>query len=133
MITLDTSALVALADPDDANHEDAITALSVDPGPPIIPIGILAEVTYMLEVRVGPVPVDRFLADLRAGAFELDCGERALGRVRALIGQYADLPLGFADASVIACAERHRGRVLSFDRDFAVVAREGTISVHPSA
>ena len=63
------------------------------------------------------------------------CRRRAQGdfaRIRELVGRYADLPLGFADASVIACAERNGGRVLTFDaRDFGVVAREGTIQPLP--
>jgi predicted nucleic acid-binding protein len=47
--------------------------------------------------------------------------------------RYESLGLGLADAAVIACAERHRGRVLTFDRrHFPVVAQgEGTITVLP--
>jgi hypothetical protein len=49
------------------------------------------------------------------------------------VRRYRDLPLGFADAAVIACAEDNDGRVLTFDRrDFDVVSREGTIAVQPS-
>jgi len=41
---------------------------------------------------------------------------------------YRNLPLGLTDASVIACAERHGGRLLSLDlRHFVIVAREGKI------
>jgi predicted nucleic acid-binding protein len=44
--------------------------------------------------------------------------------------RYADLPLGFADAAVIACAERAKAEVLTFDRrDFEVVRREGTFRI----
>jgi len=51
---------------------------------------------------------------------------------RNLARRYADLPLGYADAAVIACAERSRGLVLTLDmRDFGVVAREGTIQILP--
>jgi hypothetical protein len=39
--------------------------------------------------------------------------------------------LGAADAAVVACAERNGGRVLTVDRDFGVVAGEGTITVLP--
>jgi predicted nucleic acid-binding protein len=40
------------------------------------------------------------------------------------------MPLGFADAAVIACAERRGGKVLTYDqRHFSVVAREGTIQI----
>jgi hypothetical protein len=48
------------------------------------------------------------------------------------MARYAEMKLGFADASVIACAERNGGRVMSFDRrDFEVVAAEGTIELLP--
>jgi predicted nucleic acid-binding protein len=84
---------------------------------------------YLLEQRM-PATVDRLLVDLESGAFGLDCGDRDLTRIRELVGRYADLPLGFADATVIACAERNGGLVLTFDmRDFGIVAREGRIQL----
>jgi hypothetical protein len=44
------------------------------------------------------------------------------------VRRYESLPIGFADASVIACAERSGKRVMTLDRrDFSVVAREGRI------
>ena len=50
----------------------------------------------------------------------------------AVVQRYEDLPLGFADASVICCAERNGGRVLTLDlRHFGVVAAEGRISLLP--
>jgi uncharacterized protein len=73
--------------------------------------------------------LDPFLADLETGAFTLDCGLDDIARVRHLVSRYADLPLGFADATVIACSERHGQRVLIFDAHFSVVAREGGFSV----
>lgn len=75
--------------------------------------------------------LDLFLANLEARAFVLDCGADDLPRIREeVIRRYTDLPLGFADASVIACAERHGGHVLSLDLShFGIVAREGKIRV----
>jgi predicted nucleic acid-binding protein len=62
----------------------------------------------------------------------MDCGEEDWSRIRELASRYANLPLGLADASVVACAERHTGRVLSLDeRDLQIVAREGRITVLP--
>lgn len=77
--------------------------------------------------------LETFISDLEArGRFVLECGEEDLGRIRELVRRYADLPLGFADACVIACAERNGGRVLTLDlRHFGVVAGEGKISVLP--
>jgi predicted nucleic acid-binding protein len=132
VIVLDTSALLALIDARDAAHEEAKASLSSAAGPYLVPAAILAEIGYLIEHRLGGRVLDVFLADLEVGAFELDCGEDDVGRVRELVDRYADLSLGLADAAVIACTERRGGRVMSFDRrDFEVVAREGRITLLP--
>ena len=57
-----------------------------------------------------------FLRGLERGQTLLDCGDRDLPRIRQLMARYADLPLRFGDAAVVACAERNGGVILSFDR-----------------
>lgn len=132
MITLDSSGLFALVNRRDPAHERARAVLSQDSGPRLVPVGILAEITYMIERRLGLGALDVFLLDLESGAYVLECGEADLPRIRQLVQRYADLPLGFGDAGVIACAERSGGRVLTLDlRDFGVVAREGRITILP--
>lgn len=132
MLTIDTSGLFALLNRRDPNHRAALASLEADRGPYAIPTGILAECAYLVERRLGAVVMDTFLADLEEGAFLLDCGEEDVPRIRELVRRYADLPLGFADAAVVACAERNGGTVLTLDRrDFGVVAREGAITVVP--
>ena len=132
MITLDTSGLLALIDDRDPDYSRARDVLSADRGPFLVPSGILGEVAYMLEEWVGSRFLDLLLQDLQGGAYTLDCGDQDLPRIRELVRRYADLPLGFADAAVVACAERSGGRVLTLDlRDFGVVAREGKIQVLP--
>lgn len=133
MLTLDTSALFALINRRDESHSRAVEALRSDIGPYIVPAAIFAENAYLLEQRM-PHAVDAFLADLESGAYELDCGDRDLPRIRQLVDRYQDMYLGAADSAVIACAERNGGRVLTFDeRHFSVVAREGQIVVVPGA
>ncbi len=130
MVTLDTSGLLAVTRRNDPSHDRATSALLADPGPYLIPTGILAEASYLLEREFGAQLLDVFLDDLITGKYLLDCGERDLPRIRALVNRFADLPLGFADAAVIACAERNGGRVLTLDlRHFGVVAREGTMTI----
>ena len=138
MITLDTSGLFALLNRRDPDHEPVKAALLEDAGPYLVPAGILAEIAYLVERRLGIEVLEVFISDLEAGGFALDCGEEDLPRVWELVRRYADLPLGFADASVVACAERARGRegtggkVLTLDRrHFGVVAREGNITPLP--
>ena len=63
----------------------------------------------------------------------LEAVENDLPHIRQLVKQYADLSLGFAGASVIACAERSGGLTLRLDkRHFGVVAREGKIILLPN-
>ncbi len=133
LITLDTSGLFALLNQADPDHEPVKETLLKDPGPYLVPAGILAEVAYLVERRLGTEVLEEFVLDLEAGGFTLHCGEEDLPRIRDLVRRYADLPLGFADASVVACAERDGGgRVLTLDRrHFGVVAREGRITPLP--
>ena len=130
MITLDTSAIIAYLNRSDPYHQKTLDAIADERGPLIVPVPILAEVTYLIESRRGQGPLERFLGDLINGGYLLDCGERDLPRIRALVVRFADLPLGFADAAVVACAERRGGRVLTYDhRHFPVVAGEASITV----
>jgi predicted nucleic acid-binding protein len=131
LITLDTSALLALFDGRDPAHVDVRAVLADDRGPYRVPAAILAEVSYFVGRRFGQSKLALFLDDLVTGAWTYDCGDTDLRRVRDLVGRYTDLPLGAPDAAVVACAERNGGRVLTVDRDFAVVAGEGTITVLP--
>lgn len=137
VIVLDTSALLALLDEDDPDHAACVTALRSERPPFLVPAGILAEVGYMIERKVGLEVLCAFIDDLNADAWSLDCGEGDLARIRELVHRYGNLSLGLADASVVACAERSGGRVLTLDRrDLATVAREGTINLvldNPSA
>ncbi len=132
MITLDTSGILAALNRADPDHERAREALEAEPGPLIVPAGILAEAGYMIESDLGAAVLRQFVTDLHDGYYELDCGENDFKRIGVLLERYDDMQLGLADACVIACAERRAGRVLTFDRrDFVPVAREGKISVVP--
>jgi predicted nucleic acid-binding protein len=119
-------------DRQDASHGRAVAALTSDSGPIVLPVGILAEAAYLIEREFGVHVLDVFLQDIAEGRYLLHCGESDFARIRQLVRRYADLPLGFADSAVIACAERHGGKVLTLDlRHFGVVAHEGTIMVLP--
>jgi predicted nucleic acid-binding protein len=132
LVTLDTSALYIALDRTSHRHAELLSFFAADRGPFIIPAGIMAEVTYLIETRLGSRTLELFLEDIDLGSYALDCGERDLPRVRELIRRHDDMPLGYADASVIACAERNGGCVATIDlRHFAAVVREGTIQIVP--
>jgi predicted nucleic acid-binding protein len=132
VITLDTSAVIALLNERDRDHRSVTDALRADSQPFLVPAETLGEVSYFIADRLGPQVLDLFVADLVSGDYSLDCDEGRLARMRDLIRQYADLPLGLVDAAVIACAEDNGGRVLTLDRRaVGAVAHEGRITVLP--
>lgn len=132
MITLDTSAVVALLDVDEPAHERVVEALGAERPPFLIPAAIVCEVGYLVQRNLGSVAIDAFLSDLAEGQFRYDPGEADLPRIRQLVSRYAELPLGVADAAVVACAERSGGRVMTLDRrDFDVVSREIKLTLIP--
>jgi len=132
VITLDTSAILALLDADEPAHGLVVGALDAERPPFLVPAAILCEVGYLVQRRLGSEAIDAFLADLTEGQLAYDGAADDLGRIRSLVARYADLPLGVADAAVVACAERSGGRVMTLDRrDFEIVGREIALTLFP--
>lgn len=129
MITLDTSGVLALLDSKDPDHPACFDVMQRDPGPYLVPVAVLSEIGWFLQTRFPPQAEEALLDDFRQGAYMLDWHPSDIARIQALALKYRDLPLGIADASVVACAERRGGRVLTTDhRHFPIVARgEGSI------
>lgn len=78
-----------------------------DTGPLVIPAPVVLEVCQLLVSRSGPIAESAFLSALHRGEFDvepLSIGD--YGRMSDLTRKYGDLPLGAADASVVAVAER---------------------------
>jgi len=72
-----------------------------------VPQLVIAEVTYLVETRLGWRSEVRFLGDLASGNLitePVHAGDWM--RIAELVGRYHDLPLGTVDASVVALAER---------------------------
>ncbi len=130
-MTLDTSAILALLNRKDENHERIRRVVFAASPPYFVPTGILAEIAYLTETRFGTRAMSAFINDIHAGIFQLEHEAADLKRAQILAERYQNLPLGIADALVIACAERNNGLVVSLDQHFWIVAGEGTIRVQP--
>lgn len=130
LVVLDTSALVAFLDSGDRWNAEVTAALRPHAGSLVVPAAILAEISFFIGRDLGQTALQVFVQDIVTGAYELDCGQQDWPRVRQLVERYADLPLGLADAAVIACAERLNVAVVTLDyRHFGTVAGEGTIRI----
>ncbi len=121
---MDAGPLYAYVDADDAHHGPSRHLLEHHPGPILVPILVVTEVTYLLATRLGASAEVRFLGDLASGALTaLEVQPAEWLRMAELVAGYAHMSLGSVDASLIAAAERLGiATVATFDRrHFAAV------------
>src|SRR5712692_7336562 len=98
----DSGAVYALYDIRDRYHLAVKDVVDQEFGPIIVPMAILAEIDYLLRIRLGPRAVFRFLEGLSIGVLTLEpLTPVDLKRCRSVLETYADLNLGLADAAVI--------------------------------
>ncbi len=107
MLVVDAGPLVAAAARRDRNHERCVALLSQAPPPLLVPALVVTEVAYFLADRIGQQAEQAFARSLRDGELLLEPVEPSdWARIVDLLGEYADLPLGIVDASVVAACER---------------------------
>ena len=124
MILADTGALYALADRRDAWYERMRRYWEDNAEPWLVPVSVVTETAFLYARRLGPGAEADFVGSLAAGVFPVEVLESAdYARAADLIRAYADLPLGFVDASIVAMAERlDVGTLVTTDRrHFALV------------
>ena len=121
MIIADTGFWVALADKKDKHHQEADNFVKTTNEMLITTYPVITEVCHILLKRQGIKAQLNFVKMYQLGAFEVfDMPKKDKDRVLSLMQQYADLPMDFADASLVLLAEQlGHGRILSTDkRDF---------------
>ena len=127
-VVADTGALYALMDASDAWHARVRAWWASGAHDVIVPMSVLPEICYLLQARIGPLAEIAFLRAVAAGEFALEPVTPAdLPRVVELVKRYADLPLGYVDATLVAVAERIGARTLltTDRRHFGVVRGRG--------
>lgn len=107
MLVCDTGPLYSVLNGKDEHHDRCRELLESHPGPLIVPGPVLTEVCWLLESRIGPEAEARFLESIVSGELTLESLVIAdVARMTELVRTYANFPLGAADASVVAVAER---------------------------
>jgi predicted nucleic acid-binding protein len=124
-IVADTGPLYALVDTDDLWHERVVTWWRANRQPIAIPTCVLPEVCYLLHTRIGPDAESAFVRAVADGEFVVEPLEAEdIARAATLLTKYADLELGFVDATVIATGERlDATELLTTDRRHFVAVR----------
>lgn len=124
MLIVDAGPLYAVGNARDVDHNACDDLLAEATGPLLVPTLVVSEVAYLLGERLGAHAEVAFARSIANGEFTVEpVLDSEWSRIAQLMEQYADLPLGIADASVVALAERHDAReIATLDhRHFGVV------------
>jgi predicted nucleic acid-binding protein len=117
-LLLDSGALAALLDHGHELHAACAFCLDGWKGPVVSTEAVLTEATQLLGRVAGGRRscIDFFLA---GGAVLVPSSAASVRRVRELLLQYADIRMGYADATLVALAEElDTAMVLTTDRGF---------------
>jgi predicted nucleic acid-binding protein len=116
-LLVDTGALFALADADDAAHARVRDFIGTVSEELVVPVTILPEIDYLVVSRLGVHVEIALLRAISSGDFRVEqLGNGDLQRSLELIEQYAESRIGLVDASLVAIAERLRiSRILTLD------------------
>lgn len=119
---VDAGPLIAAADPDDGHHRRSLEVFERPDLHFVLGALAVAEAAYLLGLRLGPAGEAAFYRGLASYEIEAptatDCA-----RIGELVDAYSDFPLGGADASIVALAERLEATILitTDHRHFSVV------------
>jgi len=125
-LLLDTGALVCLLDRSQKRHADCARFFGEWERPVVSTEAVLTEASHLLGRLNGgrEACLDFFLS---GGALLVPASNESLRRSRDLVTQYSDLPMDYADATLVALAEE-LGTNLVFTtdhRDFGVYRLRG--------
>ena len=132
-VLVDASALIALLDEDDAEHERCVEALKQIHDPLVTVWPALTEAMHLLaDTPRGHEVLCDMVTDGALKLVPVDATD--FPRLKELLRKYRDLPMDFADAALVRAAERERlTHILTFDGHFAVyrLPRRLSFSVLP--
>jgi len=120
-ILVDAGPLIALINRDDQDHNKCVAALKLLRAPLLTTWMPVTEALHLLAFSLEGQ--EALLEMIERGALQiLDVTEDDLPSIRALLRKYADLPMDFADATLVHTALRERLRdIFTLDRrDFSV-------------
>ncbi|MCI0493490.1 PIN domain-containing protein [candidate division KSB1 bacterium] len=117
---LDTGPIVALFDRSDHYHLDILNFVRDFYGKLYSTLPVVTEVLFLLDFSI-ETQLD-FLKWLESGAVEIvEIKSDDLYRIRKMMVKYQDVPMDFADATLMLISERLKIKdIMSLDKDFFV-------------
>ena len=124
-ILIDAGPLIALFDVDDKYHKGVRDFLNKFPYRFISTLAVLTEVSHMLDFSVH-AQQNFYEWVLYKGLIIGDINQNDMPRIIELTNKYADLPMDFADATLVITAEKANiKKIISLDKDFDIYRLPG--------
>jgi predicted nucleic acid-binding protein len=122
MTLIDAGPMIALINSNDQNHRRCAEVLERLQVPFVTTWPALTEAMHLLGGETGWSGQEQLLRVVLRGDYVLHPFPRKLvERARLLMGQYASVPMGLADATLVATAEDMRDhRIFTLDSDFRI-------------
>lgn len=119
-IAIDSGPLIALFDKDDKYHRRSVEFIKELTGELVTNYAVVTEVTYVLDFNI-QAQIDFLQWILDGGVSIVDISSDDLRHSIELVQKYSDLPVDFADATLVALCDRLKiGDVASVDKHFVV-------------
>ena len=124
-ILIDSGPLIALFHQGDNYHRDMRDFLSKQRYSYISTLAVFTEVAYFLSVNIH-AQLDFYEWVMSKGVILNDINQNDMPRIVELTKKYADLPIDFADATLVVAAEKTGIReIISLDKDFDIYRLPG--------
>lgn len=129
-ILVDAGPLIALFDSSERHHRAIKTFLKKRPYRYVSTLAVFTEVSHMLDFSIY-AQRDFYEWVMCKGVIISDINQNDMPRLVELTAKYADLPMDFADATLVITAEKTGIReVISMDKDFDLYRLPGKERIH---
>ena len=117
---IDSGPIIALFDRSDNYHTKVLNFLQDYQGKLITSLAVVTEVSHMLDFNLN-VQID-FLKWIELGGLEIyNISQNDIANIREMMQKYIDIPMDFADASLMYIANRENIKdIVSIDSDFDI-------------
>jgi len=124
-ILIDAGPLIALFDSSEKRHKPMKAFLKKHPYRYVSTLAVLTEVSHMLDFNL-KTQRDFYEWVMCKGVIISDINQNDMPRLVELTGKYADLPMDFADATLVITAEKTGIKeIISLDKDFNIYRLPG--------
>jgi predicted nucleic acid-binding protein len=129
-VLIDSGPLIALFDKSERHHSGIKAFLREHPCRCVSTLAVFTEVSHMLDFSVH-AQRDFYEWVMCKGVIISDINQNDMLRIVELTGKYSDLPMDFADATLVISAEKTGLReIISLDKDFDIYRLPGKERIH---